>query len=49
VKAARAGGVPLSRWLAFAARAQARAFWYWRDPMPFFGMAMSRVRTGDFS
>jgi predicted ATP-grasp superfamily ATP-dependent carboligase len=49
VKAARAGGVPLSRWLAFAARAQARAFWYWRDPMPFVGMLAARTRSGDFT
>ncbi|HEY2207623.1 MAG TPA: hypothetical protein VGH99_24485 [Pseudonocardia sp.] len=49
VLSARESGVSLGSWLWFALRSSAKAFWYWRDPMPFFGMAMSRVRTGDFS
>jgi D-aspartate ligase len=47
--AARDSGVPLSRWLAFAAACEAKAFWSWQDPMPFFGMALSRARSGNFT
>jgi predicted ATP-grasp superfamily ATP-dependent carboligase len=49
VLAARASGLPMSRWLRFAASCQAKAFWYWRDPMPFVGMAVSRARSGNFT
>jgi D-aspartate ligase len=49
VLAARDSGVSFPRWAAFAARCQSKAFWSWRDPMPFIGMAMARLRTGDFS
>lgn len=49
VLAARAGGMSVGRWLRFAARCEAKAFWSWRDPMPFVGMAASRARGGEFS
>jgi hypothetical protein len=39
----------VGRWLRFAARCEAKAFWSWRDPMPFVGMAASRARGGEFS
>jgi predicted ATP-grasp superfamily ATP-dependent carboligase len=49
ILAARASGIPLLSWLRFAVGCKAKAFWYWRDPMPFLGMAMSRARSGDFT
>ena len=33
VVAARQAGVPLMRWLAWAARCDAKAFWAWSDPL----------------
>jgi predicted ATP-grasp superfamily ATP-dependent carboligase len=38
VLAARREGVPFLRWLAWAVRADAKAFWSWRDPMPLVGV-----------
>jgi hypothetical protein len=49
VRAARAGGMSVGRWVRFAARCEAKAFWSWRDPMPFVGMAASRARGGELS
>ncbi len=49
VCAARDSGVGLHRRSAFAARCQTKAFWSWRDPMPFSGMAAARARTGDLT
>ncbi|HEY2206717.1 MAG TPA: hypothetical protein VGH99_19820 [Pseudonocardia sp.] len=49
VLAARDSGVPLGRWLAFALRARAKAFWSWRDPMPFVAMAGARLRRGELT
>jgi D-aspartate ligase len=49
VLAARDSGMPMGRWLRFAAGCRAKAFWYWRDPMPFVGVAVSRARTGNLS
>ena len=34
VVAARRAGVPMIRWLRWAARCDAKAFWAWNDPLP---------------
>lgn len=49
ILAARASGESMRSWVWFAMRSKAKAFWNWRDPGPFLGMALSRVRSGDFS
>jgi D-aspartate ligase len=49
VLAAMASNEPVGRWLLFAVRCQAKAFWSWHDPMPFLRMAASRMRSGDFT
>lgn len=49
ILAARAGGESMLSWARFALRSKAKAFWNWRDPGPFLGMAMSRARSGDFT
>jgi D-aspartate ligase len=36
--AARREGVPFLKWLAWAVRSDAKAFWSWRDPMPLVGL-----------
>jgi predicted ATP-grasp superfamily ATP-dependent carboligase len=36
--AARREGVPFGKWLAWAVRSDAKAFWSWRDPMPLVGL-----------
>ncbi|MFL5938401.1 MAG: ATP-grasp domain-containing protein [Gaiellaceae bacterium] len=44
--AARSDGVPLRKWLAFVARADARSVAAWDDPLPFLrGVLWNRVRS----
>lgn len=47
--AAREEKLGLTRWALFAASCEAKAFWNWRDPMPFVRMVLSRARSGDFT
>lgn len=49
VRAARVDGVPMGRWLRYAAGAGAKAFWSWRDPVPFGAVALAHLRSRDFS
>jgi hypothetical protein len=42
--AARRAGVPLLRWLVWAARSDAKAFWAWDDPLPLFAAGRAWIR-----
>lgn len=44
--AAKEAGVPFVRWLPWALRCEAKAFWAWNDPMPWIGAAASRIPHG---
>jgi predicted ATP-grasp superfamily ATP-dependent carboligase len=43
--AARAHGIALRRWLPWAARADAMAFWTWDDPLPLAVPVVTRLRA----
>ncbi len=44
VLAARQAGVPLLRWLVWAANCDAKAFWAWNDPLPLFAAGGAWIR-----
>ena len=43
LQAARQSGMPMTRWLPWALRCQAKAQWAWDDPLPFVQTAASRL------
>ncbi|WP_141137557.1 carboxylate--amine ligase [Blastococcus mobilis] len=44
VLAARRAGVPMLRWLIWAARCDAKAFWAWNDPLPLLAACGAWIR-----
>jgi D-aspartate ligase len=43
VLSARAESVPAWRWIGWAARCEAKAFWAWDDPLPLIGAVVGRL------